>query len=167
MAQQRDGRFEGTFFLRREDAAIKRIMIKGSSGYCEVNDAYEDEVVLTEDSVSYERRPHPESNPALHQYRKWQYKSDSPAFVLAFREITEMTVQYLKIKDQIAICDIGETEITAVFEDGHKESNTFAVFSDFFEVYFHLIKRMIPACEETPFVLMTEEDYDEDDPEEE
>ena len=43
-------------------ADIVRIIIKGASGYGPVDEAYEDKIVITSSSISYEYKPHPESN---------------------------------------------------------------------------------------------------------
>ena len=37
---------------------INRIVIKGSSGYCCVDEAFNDKVTITEDSISYEYIPY-------------------------------------------------------------------------------------------------------------
>lgn len=42
-------------------AEITRIVIKGSSGYCCVDEAFNDKVTITEESISYEYVPYVES----------------------------------------------------------------------------------------------------------
>lgn len=44
---------------------INRIVIKGSSGYCCVDEAFNDKVTITEDSISYEYIPYMESEITL------------------------------------------------------------------------------------------------------
>ncbi len=55
---------------------IIRIVIKGSSGYGPVKEAFEDKVVITRDSIRYEYTPYlaSETNPV----RKWSYKTTMP-----------------------------------------------------------------------------------------
>ena len=59
-------------------ADIVRIVIKGASGYCCFDDAFNDKVTLTNDSISYEYIPCVESE--MNQKRKWSYKTNSPLF---------------------------------------------------------------------------------------
>ena len=64
---------------------IIRIVIKGSSGYCCYDEAYNDKVTITEDSISYEYIPVLESE--VNQKRKWSYRTNSPLFKKTFGDI--------------------------------------------------------------------------------
>lgn len=66
---------------------IIRIVIKGSSGYCCVDEAFNDKVIITEDSISYEYIPYVESE--INHKRKWNYKTNSKIFKLKYCEITK------------------------------------------------------------------------------
>ena len=57
---------------------IKRITIKGSSGYCSYEYVYEDKLSITPDSISYEFVP--ALNSHIRKPRKWTYKTDNPEF---------------------------------------------------------------------------------------
>ena len=70
-------------------AEITRIVIKGSSGCCCVDEAFNDKVTITEESISYEYVPYVESESNLK--RKWSYKTNSPLFKKKFAEIAKMT----------------------------------------------------------------------------
>ena len=59
--------------------------------------------------------------------------------------------------------DIGSTEIIATFEDKHRESVNFFCPSEYFKEYFQLIKEMVPKTEYVPAVLLTDEDYEDDE----
>ena len=146
-------------------ADIVRIIIKGASGYGPVEEAYEDKLVITSSSISYEYKPHPESNSKRNIYRKWSYKTTSPMFKEIYGRITKMTPYFLHNREVLFVTDIGPTIITAVFADNHKETVNLFCPSDFFKDYFRTIKRLVPACERTPAVLLTSEDfkYDEGD----
>ena len=39
-------------------AKIARVLIKGTSGFCSVYEAYSDKVTVTPDSISYEYKPY-------------------------------------------------------------------------------------------------------------
>lgn len=139
----------------------KRIVIKGASGYCSVDEAYEDKLIITPDFISYEYKPHPKSNLDTNIYRKWSYKTTSPLFKELYRQVTEMLPRYLYSEDILFVTDIGPTEIIATFEDGHREKTNFYCPSEYFVEWFRVIKQMVPMCEYTPAVLLTSEDYED------
>ena len=144
---------------------IVRIIIKGVSGYGPIDEAYEDKLVITSSSISYEYKPHPESNSKRNIYRKWSYKTISPMFKEIYDRIADMTPYYLHNREVLFVTDIGPTIITATFDDKHRETVNYFCLSEFFKDYFRTIKQLIPACERTPAVLLTSEDfkYDEGD----
>ena len=142
---------------------IIRIVIKGASGYGPVDEAYEDKLTVTASSISYEYKPHPMSESEMNIHRKWSYKTTSPIFAEVYRRVAEMTPHFL-YNDEILFCtDIGPTTITATFEDKHKETVNYFCPSKFFEDYFRVIKQMVPATEYTPAVLLTDEDFEEEE----
>lgn len=139
---------------------IIRIVIKGASGYGPVDAAYEDKVILTPSSISYEYKPHPQAQSESNIHRKWSYKSNSSAFCELFDAIAAKTPEYLHDDGELLALDIGPTDLVVTFEDKHKESVHLFCPSEYFADYFRLIKRMIPPCEDIPAVLMTHEDYE-------
>lgn len=142
---------------------IIRIVIKGASGYGPVDEAYEDRLTITPSSISYEYKPHPMSNSETNIYRKWSYKTTSPVFAEIYQKVAEMTPYYLYNDEILMVTDIGPTEITAIFEDGHKEKANYFAPDEFFREWFLEIKKLVPATEYTPAVVMTSEDYEEED----
>jgi len=142
---------------------IVRITIKGESGYGPVDEAFSDKVTITESSIKYEYKPHPCSNLETNIPRKWSYSTDSPLFKHIFEQVAEMTPKYLYSDDILFVTDIGATEIIVTFEDKHRESANFFCPSEYFEEYFHLIKEMVPKTEYIPAVLLTNEDYENEE----
>lgn len=142
---------------------IIRIVIKGASGYGSVDEAYEDKVTITDSSICYEYKPHPMSNLETNIYRKWSYKTTSPIFNQIFKEVASMTPAIIYNDENLFATDIGPTEITVTFEDKHREKANFFCSSEFFLEYFREIKKLVPACEYTPAVLLTRDDFDEED----
>ncbi len=141
---------------------IKRIVIKGASGYGPLDEAYEDKLIMTPDAISYEYKPHPASRLDTNIYRKWNYKTTSPLFKELYRQVSEMLPRYLYSEDILLVTDIGPIEITATFEDEHKEKVNYCCPSEYFAEWFRIIKQMVPPCEYTPAVLLTNEDYEEE-----
>ena len=139
---------------------IVRIVIKGESGYCPIDEAFTDKVTITETSIKYEYKPHPDSNLETNVARKWSYSTDSPLFKQLFKRVAEMTPKYLYSTDILFATDLGATEIIATFEDKPRESVNFFCPSEYFKEYFKLIKEMVPKTEYIPAVLLTDEDYE-------
>lgn len=142
---------------------ITRIVIKGASGYGPIDEAYEDRVTITDSSISYEYKPHPMSNLETNVYRKWSYKTTSPIFKQIFKEVAAMTLDIIYNDEILFTRDIGPTDITVTFEDKHREKANFFCPSEFFLEYFRAIKKLVPACEYTPAVLLTRDDFDEEE----
>ena len=59
-------------------ADIIRIVIKGAWGYCCIDEAFNDKVTITSESISYEYVPAIETE--RNSKRKWSYKTTSPLF---------------------------------------------------------------------------------------
>ena len=143
---------------------INKITIKGASGYCCVDEAYEDKISITSSSISYEYKPHPDSNLETNIYRKWSYKTNSPILEHLFNKIAEKTPDFINNCDEILFAtDVGPVQIIATFEDKHRESANFFCPSEFFADYFRLIKQMIPPTEYIPVTLLTQEDFEDED----
>lgn len=142
---------------------IIKITIKGASGYGPAHEAYEDKITLTDSSISYECKPGPMTNSETNVYRKWSYKTTSPVFKKIFAEVAARTPFYLYNDEILFATDIGPIEIIATFEDKHKESVNYFCPSEFFKDYFNLIKKLVPEVEYTPAVLLTVDDFEEDE----
>jgi len=147
----------------RYNLPIVRITIKGASGYGPVDDAYEDKLTITATSISYEYKPHPMSQSGTNVYKKWSYKTNSPAFQILFEEVVFNTPNILYHDGVDMAVDIGPTVLTVTFSDKHRETANFFVPSEFFADYFRPIKRMVPGCEDIPVVLLTNEDFEGED----
>ena len=142
---------------------IIKIKIKGASGYVQSDEAYEDKITLTASSISYEYKPHPMADSKTNIYRKWSYTTTSPIFKQIFKEVSEKTPYYLYNDNIMFVRDIGLIEIIATFEDKHKESVNYFCPSEFFRDYFNLIKKLVPNTEYTPAVLLTVDDFENED----
>ena len=117
-----------------------------------MDQAYEDKLIIAPDSISYEYKPHFECD--INIYRT------SPLFKELYHQVSEMLPKYLYSEDILFATDIGPTEITATFEDGHREKINFYCPGEYFVEWFRVIKQMVPTCEYTLAVLLTNEDYE-------
>ena len=140
---------------------IIRIVIKGSSGYCCVDEAFNDKVIITEDSISYEYIPYVESE--INHKRKWNYKTNSKIFKLKYCEITKKADEVIQRNIEEVWTDIGDIEFNITFSDKTKFNKTYWVMGDELKDLFSAIKSIVPETEYTPVVLLTSDDYDEEE----
>lgn len=140
---------------------IIKIVIKGASGYCCSDEAYNDKVTITSDSIAYEYIPFLESE--MNPKRKWSYKTDSPLFKVLYSNVVEMLPRYLEEDSERFCTDIGGIEFIVTYSDKSKYKNIFWVPSDDFKDLFRIIKQMIPSTEYTPAVLLTSDDFEDEE----
>ena len=67
----------------------------------------------------------------------------------------------LNMDPEICYTDIGSIEIIITYEDKTKEKKEFFVLGEDFGELFPTIKKLVPAMEDVPVTLMSEEDYEE------
>ena len=140
---------------------IVKIVIKGTSGYCCVDEAYNDKLVITSDAISYEYTPIKESK--INPKRKWSYKTNSHIYKMKYETVVSLMPGVMERTLEEFCTDIGGIEFFITYSDKTKFQETFWVPSDYFEDVFKVIKSMVPECEYTPAVLLTAEDYEERD----
>ena len=138
---------------------IVRITIKGSSGYCSSDDAFNDKVTIEENSISYDYIPLFASE--HNQPKKWSYKSNNHFFKTVFNKVCEMLPDALNLDPEIMYTDIGAIDFIITYDDKSREKKQFFVVGDDFGELFKTIKTLVPATEDVPVVLMTDEDFEE------
>lgn len=141
-------------------AEITRIVIKGSSGYCCYDEAFNDKVTVTQDSITYEYVPYQETD--INPKRKWSYKTNSPIFKMKYDEVAGMLPGIIERGVEEFRTDIGSIEFNITYSDKMKFKETYWVPGDYFEELFVAIKSLVPECEYPPAVLLTSEDYEEE-----
>ena len=139
---------------------ITRITIKSTSGYCCIQDAYKDKLVITPDFISYEYTPELESD---HNYkRKWSYKTNRKSFENKFYEIAKKTIDTMENDILIYYTDVGHIDFYITYSDKSKIKKTYWMTGDEFEELFMLIRELVPRCESIPHVLLlSKDDYDD------
>ncbi len=96
-------------------AEIKKIMIKGASGYCHIDESFEDKVSITPTSIEYEYVPHTETE--INTKRKWSYRTDSPIFKKLYSDIVEMIPEIIVREVTDTCLDIGGIEFYITYSD--------------------------------------------------
>ena len=140
---------------------IIRVIIKGASGYCSVDEAYTDKVTITSSSIAYEYIPEIESE--MNPKRKWSYKTNNPLFAIAFDKICGMMPEILYNDEILMVTDIGPISFTVTYEDKTKEYTSYWCNGDNFYEVFKLIKQLVPDTEYVPAVLLTSDDYEDEE----
>lgn len=139
-------------------AEIVRIVIKGSSGYWAGNESFSDKITIAPGSMSYEYMPMMESD--TNPKRKWRYTTTSSIINLKHKEIAKMVSAVIDSEITEFCTDIGGIEFNVTFADKTKFKNIYWVPGDHFEDLFRLIKSIVPDCEYVPAVLLTDDDYE-------
>ena len=142
-------------------ADIIKIVIKGTSGYCCSDEAYNDKVTITSESISYEYIHFMESE--INPKRKWSYKTNSPIFKMKFDHIENIMPEIIERRIDEFCTDIGGIEFNITYADRAKFKEVYWVPGDYFNELFGMIKNLVPDCEYTPAVLLSSTDYGEDE----
>ena len=139
---------------------IKKVTIKGFSGYGPYDEGYEDKVTISQDFISYEYVPNveTETNPK----RKWRYSTNSPIFKMAFSKISELIEETLQSEIEAFCTDIGGIEFALMYADKSKKKKHYWLPGDHFSEIIHRVKELVPKTEYTPAVLLTEEDFEDE-----
>lgn len=93
---------------------IKKITLWSYSGFGTIDTAYEDKLVLTPDSISYEYKPKLICDG--NSVRKWSYKSSSSEFLKKYNDLLPIMPVILE-KEPREIMDAPGITIKVVFED--------------------------------------------------
>lgn len=104
-------------------ADIVRIVIKSSSGYCCIEEAFNDKIVITSSSISYEYTPYMETE--INPVRKWSYKTTSPIFKMQYGKVVAKLSEIITSEILVFCTDIGGIEFNITFSDKTKWKNTF------------------------------------------
>lgn len=125
------------------ESKITKIVIKTQSGYGPAENAYNDKMVVTNDSVSYEYKPflETEKNPMV----KWNYKPTQETYQDLYQKIGKVAESYFNKQFDYCVMDVGVTGITIVYENGKKKSENFCCFESEFKELFLLLDRLIPV----------------------
>lgn len=140
---------------------IIRIKLEGASGYCLVDEAYNDKLTIYPDSIRYEYTPVVETETNIS--RKWSYKTSSPVFRKVFNDVSVAIEEIMDWEERPFCTDISGVGFEITYSDKTKRKRSFLLPGDDFKDCFSIIKQMIPGCEYIPAVLLTSEDYSDEE----
>lgn len=130
---------------------IIKIVIRSSSGFGPIDQAYEDKFVMTPAGMSYELKPCVQSD--LNCSLKWSYKTNSSLFTVAFERVCYMMPDIL-MPNRVCDCtDVGMIDFTVIYSDKTKRNIRYWCTPDTFDECFSVIRDILPPCELVPEVL--------------
>lgn len=161
--------------------SIVKIVVKRYIGYFDNPKFSRNNVTLTENSIAYEYIPEVESqlefnlpppmdplsafqfDHEMQSMKKWTYKTNSQFFKSMYQEIAERIQLLIESEIDEYALDIGPIEFIITYSDKSKVVRTYYVDSDRFKDLFACIKKLVPNMEQTPEVLLTSDDFDEEE----
>lgn len=161
--------------------SIVKIVVKRYIGYFDNPKFSRNNVTITENSIAYEYIPEIESqlefslppplNPLsalqfeheVQSVKKWSYKTNSLFFKSMYQEISERIQLLIESEIDEDALDIGPIEFIITYSDKSKIVRTYYVDGDRFKNLFACIKKLVPNIEQTPDVLLTSDDFDEEE----
>ena len=99
---------------------MSRIVIKGESGFCSVDEAFDDMIVITPDWISYKYKPRKISEHNLPT--SWAYQPSGLGYRALFDEVAEKVAGILEQDDEEFVTDIGSTTFAGHVPKWSKEA---------------------------------------------
>ena len=137
---------------------IIKIVIKSSSGYCDIESVYDEKLTITESSIKYEYVPFCITD--FNKIINWSYRTNSDTFANIFKCVVKQMEDILNPTNVIQCMDIGTIEFVVTYADKKRKSIKYYCSSNEFAQCFKCIKQMVPATEDIPEVLRTSEDFE-------
>lgn len=131
--------------------AIKRILIKGTSGYVPVDKAYKDKITIERSGIRYDFNPFEptESNMPI----RWSYRTTNPAFGELFDSLAQLMPGILNTPVCLFEDDATTIELSVTYDDGSRVKQEFWAPTDDIQECFAIVRRMLPTLEEVPCTL--------------
>lgn len=125
--------------------AITRIVVKESSGYCSLTDAYHDKLVINPAGISYEYQPEVVSE--QNTERKWSYRTDSRYYKQLYNELQGMMPPILNPTEEVECVDAGCVEFIVTYSDKTKAIKRYLCSGYEFKAFFDVVRKVVPLCE--------------------
>lgn len=146
--------------------SITKIVIRRYIGYFDEPKFTCNKVTITENSIAYEYVPQIEYQGESEMQTgviKWSYKTNSPIFQMIYAEIVQMIPEILARELDILGVDMGPFEFTITYSDKSKFRRVFQIDGNYFRDLFVVIKRLVPMMEQVPELLLTSDDFDDEE----
>ena len=138
---------------------IIKITVKSESGYCPYDLAYEDKLIISSDSLTYEYKPYYESDE--NKSRKWKYCSADADYKEWFERVTAIVQETIPIDPLGIYTDIGAITFILKYDDKTSDEYSYFVPPDRFEDIWKIVRLAVPSIEKMPEVLIEYNDEEE------
>ncbi len=125
----------------------EKIIIKGYSGFCISEEAYEDQLIITPESVEYELKTQEES---WLEPKSWKYTSKSKAFSVLYQGLASAAASIVESEFCVDVLDAPQVEMKLHFSDSSTLSKNIAEYIPGMETLVMLIGYLVPSVEEMP-----------------
>lgn len=170
---------------------VKRIVIKGESGFWQSFDPFKEKIVITSNSISYEWwKLRPRTLPLAvisddsrnvnakeiqrkgiewENHKKWSYRSENTEFYAKFKMISEELEKIIEDGERFFCLDANMFEFILIGEDGTKTSMSTCSVAEYISNVFTLIEQLIPDLEmssyreSSVFSLHPDEEHDDNE----
>lgn len=156
---------------------IVKVIIKGTSGYCSIEDAYKEKITITQNKVKYHflpeilKKDRPEyidleNYPPRLPETKLSMNFGANLQCCPFEKVADFALEVLNKQEQGMCCDIGATIITVVYDNGAKLTNTYFEPPDFFFDLFKAVQCLFSTTGIMPETIKTDDMYEDEEPSE-
>ncbi|MCD1146555.1 hypothetical protein LQU94_00300 [Peptoniphilus sp. KCTC 25270] len=125
---------------------IKKIILKGTSGYCDFKDQFQEKVEITEESITYEG-----IFPGKEEKKEERWEGET--LPQEFEKIANLFVEGWEKEVALFVTDVGTIEIILVHSDGKEEKKEISMVGHFFQKALEEVRKWIPEGEEVPVLL--------------
>ena len=137
----------------RKRAAIVKVVIKSTSGYGSIYEAYQDILIITPDSISYIFTPECPEESTFRTTSKWKYQTNNSIFREMFVNISEMIAAVIENGISMKACDTGIISFKVFFDDKTSIKDSYIINNGYFNNIFSVIREFVPPYEPMPAVL--------------
>jgi hypothetical protein len=132
---------------------ISKVIISTTSGYCCIDEAYVDRIVITDHSIHYEFKPEllAKMSPI-----SWTAKTRDPAYIGLYHKLAEVVLSKLEAPMPIQYCDVGDITLSVVFSDKKRKTQSFLVSPEDLEPCFSIMKQMVRMVTKAPDGMLYE-----------
>lgn len=130
---------------------ISSIMMRSTSGFCSLDEAYSETLTIKKNSIRYVYAPVLKIEG--HDYKRWAYSVVSTSFAELFEKAAIAAGRLLYIQEEVYCCDCREFRLRITFEDKKTVTKTFDGVPNGTTELWKFFSQMIPGCETLPLMM--------------
>ena len=130
---------------------VKSVTITYESGFGPVSEAYQEKLVITGNSLSYQFIPHMENK--NDEEKAWSYKSSSEFFLKSIRESVNEMVKLIWMEERSDCLDARPITFNILFTDKSKFKRVYLEPVSEFRKILSPLKKLVPQHETMPEIF--------------